>query len=213
MIRIYPSLIGGNLLCIEQSIKQLEQYCDGFHLDVMDNHFVPNLTFGAEMVNTIAKSSAKQMWVHLMVDDPINWCDTLQLSEGSIVSFHFEATQSPEKVAKCITEKKWVPSLAINPKTAVEEIESLLDIVNHVLLMSVEPGFSGQRFLEDVLPKASELKKLKPNIVIGMDGGINLENIHEVAVAGVQDFGIASAIFTSNDPVHAIETLRKKAEK
>ena len=213
MIKIYPSLISGNLLCIEQSIKQLEPYCDGFHLDVMDNHFVPNLTFGADMLNAIAKSSSKKMWVHLMVDDPINWCKTMQLSPGSIVSFHFEATPSPQDVAKCITEKKWVPSLAINPKTAVEEISPLLNNINHVLVMSVEPGFSGQRFLQNVLPKVSELKKLKPDLVIGMDGGINIENIHEIVTAGVQDLAIASAIFASNDPVQAIQSLRKKAEK
>ncbi len=211
MINLFPSLISGNLLCIEQSIKQLEPYCDGFHLDVMDNHFVPNLTFGADMVNAIAKSSSKKMWVHLMVDDPMNWCTTLHLSAGSIVSFHFESTPQSQEVAKCITEKKWIPSLAINPKTAVAEIAPLLDVVDHVLVMSVEPGFSGQRFLEHVLPKVGELKKLKPNLVIGMDGGINLGTIHDVASAGVQDIAIASAIFASDDPVHAIQALRKKA--
>ena len=213
MVKIYPSLIGGNLLCIEQSIKQLEPYCDGFHLDVMDNHFVPNVTFGADMVNAIAQATNKQLWVHLMVDNPRNWCDTLRLAPGSIVSFHIEAAHDHQSITKCITEKKWIPSIAINPKTPVAKILSLLNSIDHVLVMSVEPGFSGQRFLESVLPKVRELKKAKPTITIGMDGGINLENIAQIAAAGAQDLAIASGIFGSDDPVAALQALRKKVNE
>lgn len=210
MVKIYPSLISGNLLCIEKSIKQLEPYCDGFHIDVMDNHFVPNLTFGADTVNAITAATSKQLWVHLMVDDPMNWCKTLQLAPGSIVSFHIEATNDAQKVSECITEKKWVPSITISPKTATEKIYPLLNIINHVLVMSVEPGFSGQRFLPEMISKVTELKKEKPNIIIGMDGGINLENIKQVVAAGAQDLAIAAGIFGSDDPVAAIQELRKK---
>ena len=209
MVKLFPSLISGNLLCIQESITQLEPYCDGFHLDVMDNHFVPNLTFGADMVNVIARNTRKQIWVHLMVDDPIEWCATLQLAPGSIVSFHFEATNASQAVAKCITEKKWVPSIAINPKTAAQEILPLLSTINHVLVMSVQPGFSGQPFLPEALAKVETLKKEKKDVIIGMDGGINRENIQEVVSAGAQDLAMAAAIFKSNDPVQAIQELRK----
>ncbi len=209
MVKLFPSLISGNLLCIQESINELEPYCDGFHLDVMDNHFVPNLTFGADMVNAIARTTRKQIWVHLMVDNPIEWCDTLQLAPGSIVSFHIEATKDARQVAECITEKKWVPSIAINPKTAAQEILPLLHTINHVLVMSVHPGFSGQPFLPEALAKVGALKKEKSDVIIGMDGGINRENIQEVVAAGAQDLAIAAAIFKSKDPVQAIRELRE----
>ncbi len=217
MIKIFPSLISGNLLCIEQSIKQLEAHCDGFHVDVMDNHFVPNMTFGPDMVNAIAQATSKLMWVHLMVDDPADWCTSLRLRQGSIVSFHFEATRDADHTIKCITEKKWVPSVAISPKTNAAEIFSLLNTIDHVLVMSVNPGFSGQRFLANALPKVSEIleqaESIGKKIIVGMDGGVNKENIQSVAAAGVQDIAIASAIFDSDDPVRAIEDLRAMAQK
>ncbi len=211
MIKLFPSLISSNLLCIEKSITLLEPYCDGFHLDVMDNHFVPNLTFGADMVHAIARATQKQLWVHLMVDNPMQWCQDLQLPEGSMLSFHFESTDEVEKVAECITEKKWIASITISPKTSAEKIFPFLDTINHVLVMSVEPGFSGQRFLPDALEKVTAIREYKPDVIIGMDGGINLENIASIAAAGAQDLAIASAIFESDDPVAAIKELRNKA--
>lgn len=210
MATIFPSLIGGNLLCIEKSMRQVAPYCHGFHLDVMDNHFVANLTFGADTVNAIADATSKQIWVHLMVDDPINWCDTMNLAPNSIVSFHFESTSNHDDIIECIKEKKWIPSIAINPKTDAEKIFPLLNAIDHALVMSVEPGFSGQRFLNDSLEKVKAIKRYKGEVVIGMDGGINQENIADVVAAGAQDLAIASAIFAPNDPGQAIQSLQKK---
>lgn len=217
MIKLFPSLISGNLLCIEKSIKLLEHYSDGFHVDIMDNHFVPNMTFGPDMVNAIAQSTSKQIWVHLMVDNPADWCDTLKLKDGSIVSFHFESTNDPKKVIKCITEKNWIPSIAISPKTNAAEIFSLLNSINHVLVMSVNPGFSGQRFLPDTLSKVTQVldraKTIGKKIIVGIDGGVNVENIQKVVSAGVQDIAAASAIFDNKNPVQALENLRRLAQK
>jgi hypothetical protein len=123
MVKIYPSLISANPLHLGTIIQELEPHCAGFHLDVMDNHFVPNLTFGADIVNEVDKATKKPSWVHLMVEKPEEWCDRLTLKEGSIISFHFEATRDAAHLTKCISEKKWIPSIAIKPKTNATETE------------------------------------------------------------------------------------------
>lgn len=213
MIRIYPSLISANLLRMEDEIKKLEPYCDGFHLDIMDNHFVPNLTFGADMVNAISNVTNKQLWVHLMVDDPENWCDTLQLPSQTIFSFHFESTKDIGGIIKRIKENNWQPSIAIKPKTAVSELFPMLHMIDQVLIMSVEPGFSGQRFLPASVDTLKALvahrNEKKLPFVIGMDGGISAENIQLLAQEGAQDFAIASALFDQSDPVAALQQLKK----
>ena len=211
MIRIYPSLISANLLRLEEEIKQLEPYCDGFHLDIMDNHFVPNLTFGAGIVNAISKVTNKQLWVHLMVDDPENWCDTLQLPDQTIFSFHFESTKNIGGIIKRIKENNWQPSIAIKPKTDVSELFPILHMIDQVLIMSVKPGFSGQRFLPSAMDALKKLvahrnEKQLP-FVVGMDGGISGENIKTLAQEGAQDFAIASAIFDQADPIAALKRL------
>ena len=214
MIRIYPSLISANLLRLEDEIKQLESHCDGFHLDIMDNHFVPNLTFGPGTVNAIAKATSKQLWVHLMVDDPESWCNTLKLPAQSIFSFHFETTKNIGGIIKRITENNWQPSIAIKPKTDVSELFPILHMIDQVLIMSVEPGFSGQRFLPSAVDAVKKLvahrnEKQLP-FVIGMDGGINAENIGMLAKEGVQDFAVASSIFDQADPIAALQALKRR---
>jgi len=198
---------------MEDEIKKLEPYCDGFHLDIMDNHFVPNLTFGADMVNAISNVTNKQLWVHLMVDDPENWCDTLQLPSQTIFSFHFESTKDIGGIIKRIKENNWQPSIAIKPKTAVSELFPMLHMIDQVLIMSVEPGFSGQRFLPASVDTLKALvahrNEKKLPFVIGMDGGISAENIQLLAQEGAQDFAIASALFDQSDPVAALQQLKK----
>ncbi len=213
MIRIYPSLISANLLRLQDEIKLLEPYCDGFHLDIMDNHFVPNLTFGAGIIHAISAITDKQLWVHLMVDDPIQWCDTLQIPAESIFSFHFESTKDIPGIIKRIKEKQWQPSIAIKPETDITLLFPFLNDISQVLLMSVEPGFSGQRFLPSVIEKLEPLLKQRDkhqlSFTIGIDGGIDAENISMLAQRGVHDFAIASAIFDQPDPVAALQTLKK----
>ncbi len=212
MIRIYPSLISANLLRLQEEITRLEPYCDGFHLDIMDNHFVPNLTFGADMVHAISEITKKQLWVHLMVDNPESWCDQLQLHDESILSFHFESTKHIPDMVKRIKEKNWQPSIAIKPKTDVRELFPCLNMMNQVLLMSVEPGFSGQQFLPSVVDKIEPLLKYKDEhqlqFSIGMDGGITKQNIGTLAQKGVHDFAVASAIFDQSDPIAALQALK-----
>lgn len=215
MLRIYPSLISANFLHLAEEIERLEPYCNGFHLDIMDNHFVPHLSFGADITNAIATATTKQLWVHLMVDDPASWCDQLELPAQTLVSFHIESTQNAGEIITRIREKKWTAGIAIKPKTNVNELFPFLLTIDHVLIMSVEPGFSGQRFLPSAVNMLKTVvarrKEKKLSFVIGMDGGINHENIKMLAHEGVQDFAIASAIFGQADPVETIKRLKKAA--
>jgi ribulose-phosphate 3-epimerase len=212
MIRLYPSIIAANPLRLYDTLKQLEPYCAGFHCDIMDNHFVPNLTFGAATANAVDAATSTQTWVHLMVDNPLEWCDSLTLKAGSLISFHYETIKDIKKMVARIQEKKWQPSIAINPKTAVEEIFPFLHLIDHVLLMSVEPGFAGQPFLPSTMDKLTKLNEYrtqtKRSFTIAIDGGITRTNIGQLAQGGAHDFAIASAIFNASNPVMALQELQ-----
>jgi ribulose-phosphate 3-epimerase len=215
MSAIYPSLISADQQNLAHIIKDLDPYVAGYHLDVMDNHFVPNLTWNAHAVNTIAQLTNHSAWVHLMVINPIDWIDTLTLKPHSIVSFHAEALHnSPTEIIAAIKKKGWHASVAINPNTSVESIFPLLPLVDQVLIMSVQPGFSGQSFIADVVDKLKPLIEYRTShnvsFRIGMDGGINENNIEMLARNGVDDFAIASGIFAHPNPVAALELLNKK---
>lgn len=216
MIRIFPSLIAADILNLQNEIMALESYCDGYHIDVMDNHFVPNLTWGQMFVDKINTVVAKPSWVHLMVDNPENWVEYLSLQPKSILTFHFEATSEVKNVCEHIEKRKWIPSIAINPKTPVEKVFPFLDVVHHVLVMSVEPGFSGQHFINEVVEKVdllvSHVQKHRLQCVIAMDGGIDKTNIAMLAKKGIQDFGVGSGIFAQPDKIEALQKLYQLAK-
>lgn len=212
MLRIYPSLMAADPLNLENEINLLEPYCAGFHLDVMDNHFVPNITWGAHTINAIAKRG-KPVWLHLMVEKPELFYDTLSLPIDSIVSFHIESEVDAFGFIKIIREKKHRVSLAISPKTPLSRILPFLNAVDQVLVMSVEPGFSGQPFLKNSLDRLIELVKYrkdhKSTFRIGIDGGIDITNIKIVVDKGADDCAIASAIFKQQDLVAALQQLQQ----
>lgn len=213
MKQIYPSLISADLLNLGSVIKNFNPVCDGFHIDIMDNHFVPNLTWGADLTNAISRASHKPLWVHLMVEKPDEWLPILDLTPGSILTFHFESNSEKIRLIHRIKEKNLKAGIAINPKTSVEQILPFADLVDQILVMSVEPGFSGQDFNPDVLAKLDPLLFLRKaqqlNFTIAMDGGINAKNIHMLAQKGVDEFGVASAIFNDPNPIAAYEKLKK----
>jgi len=216
MAQIFPSLTAADQLNLQRDVQLLEPYCDGFHLDVMDNHFVPNITWGADTVNAIAQLTNRNLWVHLMVTRPIDFFEKLTLKEHSIVTFHIETIGNNINIINRVKEKMLVPGIAVSPKTPVEEIFPLLDLVHHVTIMSVEPGFAGQQFLPSVLEKLERLIGYRQTsglkFTIGMDGGINETNIADLTQRGVDVFGVASAIFGKPDPVAALKNLQKLAQ-
>lgn len=213
MTRIFPSLISANTLELKSQIELLEPHCDGFHIDIMDNQFVPNLTWGPLVVNPIAKLSKKPIWVHLMVADNLSLLKRFSLPASSIVSFHVEATNNLQEIIDYITQKDWIASLAIKPKTAFSTISTFLPRIKHVLIMSVEPGFSGQQFIESSIKKVQELTKLRKThnytFTIGIDGGVNQSNIKAAIAAGADDLAVASAVFAQNQPIAALAQLKQ----
>lgn len=214
-IRIFPSLISSDILNLEQTIKDLDPYCDGFHIDIMDNHFVPNLTLGPLFANAIDKLSQHPSWLHLMVESPEKMISQFKLKKQSIISFHIEAVDIPRKIIEQIDKKGLIASIAIKPSTSLEHIYPYLEHVKHVLLMSVEPGFSGQPFIHESLERLRHLMThrtyQKLDYSIGIDGGINNNNIHNCVDQGATDFGIASGIFGQPNRRAALEELYKNA--
>ncbi len=213
MVKISPSLNSVNILEAKSIIEALEPHCDSFHIDVMDGHFVPNLTFGPAVVNALAKVISKAISLHLMVENPEKLIEYLQLPENSVVLFHKTATAKPESFIKLLNKKGWRAGIAIDPDEPVETASSLLSELDYVLVMTVRPGFSGQELIPQMLSKIKELilyrKKHKLKFKIAIDGGINAENIKEVARLGVDELVISSAIFKTKDPLKALKNLAK----
>jgi len=214
-MKIYPSLISADLLNLESTIKNLEPHCDGFHIDVMDNHFVPNLTWGPAFIKAISQTTNNPLFVHLMIENPEQFLSSLHLKSNDTIAFHIENDINIIETIKRIREKKWHACLAIKPNSPIESLWPYLDVISSVLLMSVNPGFSGQRFLPESLQRLEQLaqyrKEKKMNFSIVMDGGINTTNIGTLAQHGCDAVGVASAIFDAHDPIKALKKLYKAA--
>jgi ribulose-phosphate 3-epimerase len=214
-VEIFPSLISSDILNLEKTMQLLDKHCDGYHIDVMDDHFVPNLTWGPAFVNAIKKATELPLHVHLMVEEPEHWIDRLDLNSSDIFIFHIEVFLGSTKICRDLIEsvqkKNWRVGIAINPDTSVESVHEFLRDVDHVLLMSVQPGFSGQLFMSDVLQKVEPILRVRRDkdltFTLGMDGGIDKNNIEMIANEGVEQVGIASGIFTQKDWVQALKDL------
>ncbi len=216
-MEIYPSLISSDLLNLKHTIDLLDAHCDGYHLDVMDDHFVPNLTWGPAFVNAIRTATVRPLYIHLMVDDPVSWPSRLALAGTDTIIFHHEAlhdVQQQKKLLTAIHAKGCKVGIAINPATPAEHVYEVLSLVDVVLVMSVQPGFSGQRFIPEVTQKIETLsglrKRLGKNFSISVDGGVNEKNIEMLARLHVDVVAVAAALFNYKDPVVALKNLYKK---
>jgi ribulose-phosphate 3-epimerase len=202
-MKIYPSLIAADVLNLEKVVRDLEPHCAGFHLDVMDFHFVDNLTFGPLFINALRTITTKQLWIHLMVDEPHKYFNLMKLNHGDIVSVHIENLKDPKILADS-QERGWHTSLALNPATPVSEAAPFLPQINQLLLMSVNPGFSGQEFMPQTFNKIDELQQIRQNsnlnFSIGIDGGINKNNITDLYHAGAEEFVMGNALFGQKNP-------------
>jgi ribulose-phosphate 3-epimerase len=212
-INFYPSLISSDLLNLATVMRSLDPHVAGYHLDVMDNHFVPNLTWGAQFINAIVHNTQLPLQVHLMVDDPLSWTEKLQLRSKDFFIFHYEAIaqNSIAELIAALKNKGWRIGIAINPETPIEIIFPYLKALDLALVMSVRPGFSGQKFmpqvLEKILPLQQALAREKSRAEISMDGGINATTIESVVRAGVHNIGLASALFSHKNPTRALIEL------
>lgn len=211
---IAPSLLSADFARLAQEIAAVDG-ADWLHVDVMDAHFVPNLTLGLPVVESLLTVTDIPMDCHLMIDDPGRWAPGYAEAGAYNVTFHAEATDDPVSVARDIRAAGAKAGLAIKPGTALEPYLEILRDFDTLLVMSVEPGFGGQSFITEVLTKVAVVRRLVDSgelrILIEIDGGINADTIEAAALAGVDCFVAGSAIYGAADPSVAVEALRRQA--
>lgn len=213
MVDIAPSLLSANFADLKSELKSIEEAgCTVLHYDVMDGHFVPNISFGADILHDVHQITNMELDVHLMISDPMFYVDRFIKAGASYISFHIEAMESVEKTHELIKKIKEVgvkASIAINPGTSYEAVIPFLDEIDMILVMSVQPGFGGQKFNPVAINKIAALSKYKKekNFLIEVDGGINATTIQDVRKAGCDLFVAGSAVFNQNDRKKAVEAL------
>jgi ribulose-phosphate 3-epimerase len=215
MVRLFPSLIASNPLTLEKTLHHLRDSCAGFHVDVMDNQFVPNVAFSLDTVNAIRSATPLILWSHLMVLQPSKYVDKLVLKEQDIVSIHYESAPVEELkvIFRRLQDAHVVASCALQPQTSVAVLHELMGYIDHVLVMSVQAGFSGQQFLASTVSKLKELEafqqQYKTSFGVGVDGGINLATIQEVLSVSVTDIALGASVFFGNKPEEKLEQFAK----
>jgi len=210
---VAPSILSADFGRLNDEITAICQGgCDLIHVDVMDGHFVPNMTIGPVVVSSVAKIATKPLDVHLMVENNSFFIDLFAPLKPEYISFHIESEKHPHRVIQKIRALGIKPAIVLNPHSTPESIEYLLEDLDMVLLMSVNPGFGGQKFIKSVIEKTIELKKLilkrNPNCLIQVDGGVNDKNIHELKNAGVDIVVAGSYVYGAQDYVKAIKSLQ-----
>ena len=214
-IQITPSILNADFAALGAEVARIGS-ADWVHVDVMDDHFVPNLTFGPTMVEAIARSTDVPLDAHLMIADPDRRAADYIDAGCTSVTFHVEAATAPVRLAREIRKAGARASMALKPATAIEPYEELLPELDMLLVMTVEPGFGGQKFLELCLPKIRTARQLmhKHGVEtwLQVDGGISLETIERCAEAGADVFVAGSAVYSADDPDRMVAELRAKAE-
>ncbi|KIM11283.1 MAG: ribulose-phosphate 3-epimerase [Sulfuricurvum sp. PC08-66] len=209
---VAPSILSADFGNLAQEVKAIcDAGCDLVHVDVMDGHFVPNLTIGPVVVQSVARAATKGLDVHLMVENNTFFVNLFAPLNPEYISFHIEEEKHPHRLIQHIRSLGIKPALVLNPHTPPEAVEFLLSEVDMVLLMSVNPGFGGQSFIPSVLAKARRLRALcdiyNPKCLIEVDGGVNAKNVHDLKAAGVDIVVAGNYVFKHASYQEAIESL------
>jgi ribulose-phosphate 3-epimerase len=211
-VRIEPSILSADFAAFAAEIARIPS-ADLVHCDVMDNHFVPNLTFGLPMVQRLVATSALPLDVHLMIDDPDRWAPGYAEAGAAVVTFHAEAAHEPIATARAVRAAGARAGLALKPTTDARPYLAALAEFDQVLVMTVEPGFGGQSFMAGMMDKVREVRAAIGNrdVWLQVDGGIGADTIATAAAAGADTFVAGSAVFGQEDPDAAVEELRRLA--
>ncbi len=214
-MKITPSILNADFGNMANEIARIDS-ADGVHIDVMDYHFVPNLTLGLPMVEGIRRATDKFLDIHLMIADPDRWAPSYAEAGAESVTFHVEASNAPIKLARELRAAGARASMALRPATPIEPYEDMLAELDMILIMTVEPGFGGQKFLDLTLPKIRRTRELVAkhglDVWVQVDGGVGPDTIERCAEAGADVFVAGSAVYSAADPDAMVNSLRAKAE-
>jgi ribulose-phosphate 3-epimerase len=216
-VQMAPSILSADFARLADEAAAVTGVAEWLHVDVMDNHFVPNLTLGLPVVEALLKHTGLPLDCHLMITEPDRWAPGYAEAGARNVTIHAEAARSPVRTLRAIHAAGSRAGLAVNPATAVDPYEELLPELDMLLLMTVEPGFGGQHFLDLVLPKLRRARMLVEKhggtVWLQVDGGVSGETIERCAEAGADVFVAGSAVYGADDPAGAVQALRAQAER
>ena len=211
---IHPSILSADFLRLGEELQAIKT-ADAVHVDVMDQHFVPNLTFGPPVVKRIQDESPLPLDIHLMIEDPDRWAPEYADMGAYSVTFHAEAATAPIRLARELRARGSTASMALRPATGLDSYKDMLPELDMLLLMTVEPGFGGQAFLDVVVPKIRAARKAidgsGAQVALQVDGGVTTETIRIAAEAGADTFVAGSSVYGAEDVAVAIENLRREA--
>lgn len=218
MIKISPSILSCDYSRMGEEFEKMKECgADWLHIDVMDGHFVPNITLGAPIVKCMRKCSDLVFDVHLMISDPKKYIKDFADAGADVITFHIESDSDVLETINLITECGCIPALSVKPGTDIEKVFPYLDRLGMVLVMTVEPGFGGQGFMADMMPKVeklrAEIQKRNLDVYIQVDGGVSLKTVEQCAKAGANVLVAGSAVFGSDDPKDTISQMRSLAAK